>query len=37
VGALRFLYNVTLKKHWPLDEVIPLPKMPFVWLIPHRS
>jgi site-specific recombinase XerD len=29
VGALRFLYNVTLKKHWPLDEVIPMPKMPF--------
>ena len=29
VGALRFLYNVTLKKHWPLDEAIPMPKMPF--------
>jgi integrase/recombinase XerD len=29
VGALRFLYNVTLKKQWPLDQAIPMPKMPF--------
>jgi site-specific recombinase XerD len=29
----RFLYNVTLKKHWPLDEVIPMPKMPVTLLV----
>ncbi len=28
VAALRFLYNVTLRKHWALEEVIPMPKMP---------
>ena len=28
VAALRFLYNVTLQKHWALEEVIPMPKMP---------
>ena len=28
VASLRFLYNVTLQKHWALDEVIPMPKMP---------
>ena len=28
VAALRFLYNETLKKHWPLEEVIPMPKIP---------
>ena len=28
VAALRFLYNETLKKHWVLDEVIPMPKIP---------
>jgi len=27
-GALRFLYKVTLKRDWPLDE-IPMPKRPF--------
>ena len=29
VAALRFLYNETLKKHGALDEVIPMPKIPF--------
>lgn len=28
VSALRFLYNVTLKKGWSFDEVIPAPKKP---------
>lgn len=28
VGVLRFLYNETLHKHWDLQEVIPMPKMP---------
>ena len=28
VSALRFLYHVTLKKGWTLDEVIPQPKRP---------
>lgn len=28
VSALRFLYKVTLKKAWPVDEVIPAPKKP---------
>ena len=28
VSALRFLYRVTLKKRWTLDEVIPQPKRP---------
>ena len=28
VAALRFLYNVTLQKHWALEEVLPMPKMP---------
>jgi integrase/recombinase XerD len=28
VSALRFLYTVTLKKDWPVDEVIPAPKVP---------
>jgi site-specific recombinase XerD len=28
VAALRFLYNVTLQKHWVLEEVIPAPKIP---------
>jgi len=28
VAALRFLYNETLQKHWALEEVIPMPKMP---------
>lgn len=27
-SALRFLYNVTLKRHWDLDQVIPVPKKP---------
>src|SRR5215467_14645484 len=26
VGALRFLYRVTLKKRWTFEEIIPLPK-----------
>ncbi len=28
VSALRFLYRVTLKKEWPVDDVIPAPKKP---------
>ena len=28
VAALRFLYNVTLQKHWVLEDVLPMPKMP---------
>src|SRR2546427_5268454 len=28
VSALRFLYKVTLKKEWPVDDVIPAPKKP---------
>lgn len=28
VSALRFLYNVTLKKGWSFEEVIPAPKKP---------
>jgi site-specific recombinase XerD len=28
VCALRFLYTVTLKRAWPIDEVIPAPKKP---------
>lgn len=28
VAALRFLYNETLHKHWALEEVIPMPKIP---------
>jgi len=28
VGALRFLYNVTLRKHWVLEDLIPTPKVP---------
>ncbi len=28
VGALRFLYNVTLRKHWVLENFIPTPKIP---------
>ena len=28
VSALRFLYRVTLKKRWTLDDVIPQPKRP---------
>ena len=28
VAALRFVYNETLHKHWALEEVIPMPKMP---------
>jgi integrase/recombinase XerD len=28
VAALRFLYNVTLKKGWTIQEVIPHPKQP---------
>jgi len=27
-SALRFLYNVTLKRHWDLELVIPVPKKP---------
>ena len=26
VGALRFLYKVTLKKDWPIETIIPTPK-----------
>ena len=28
VSALRFLYTVTLKKDWPVEDVIPAPKVP---------
>jgi integrase/recombinase XerD len=28
VSALRFLYQVTLKKDWPVEDVIPAPKVP---------
>lgn len=28
VGAIRFLYNVTLRKHWVLEDLIPTPKIP---------
>jgi site-specific recombinase XerD len=28
VAALRFLYNVTLRKHWVLEDLIPTPKIP---------
>jgi integrase/recombinase XerD len=28
ISALRFLYKVTLKRNWSLDEVIPTPKKP---------
>ena len=27
ISALRFLYKVTLKKHWSLDDIIPAPKV----------
>ena len=28
IAALRFLYKITLKRNWSLDEVIPTPKKP---------
>ena len=28
ICALRFLYKVTLKKNWALEEIIPAPKKP---------
>ena len=28
VAALRFLYKITLKKQWSLEEALPAPKMP---------
>ena len=28
VGAFRFLYRVTLKKHWTFEDVLPLPRKP---------
>jgi integrase/recombinase XerD len=28
VGALRFLYRVTLKKRWTFEDVLPLPRKP---------
>ena|SRR5215472_7140620 len=28
MSALRFLYKITLKKNWSLDEVIPTPQKP---------
>ena len=40
VSALRFLYQVTLKKDWPVQDVIPAPKVPQtlpVVLSPRRS
>ena len=27
-AALRFLYNVTLQRHWVLEEVLPMPQIP---------
>jgi site-specific recombinase XerD len=27
-SALRFLYTVTLKRHWDIEQVLPLPKAP---------
>ena len=27
-AALRFLYNVTLQRHWVLEDVIPMPQIP---------
>jgi integrase/recombinase XerD len=28
ISALRFLYNVTLKRSWEFDQVLPMPKKP---------
>src|SRR6202045_2264743 len=28
IAALRFLYKITLKRNWSLEEVIPAPKKP---------
>jgi integrase/recombinase XerD len=28
VAALRFVYKISLKKHWQFEEVIPAPKLP---------
>jgi site-specific recombinase XerD len=28
ISALRFLYKVTLQRHWSLDDIIPAPKKP---------
>src|SRR5260370_5948091 len=28
VAALRFLYKVTLRREWKLEEIIPVPKKP---------
>ena len=28
MGALRFLYTVTLKKAWRVEDIIPAPKRP---------
>ena len=28
VSALRFLYRITLKRPWPFDDVIPMPRKP---------
>jgi integrase/recombinase XerD len=28
ISALRFLYKITLKRNWSLEEVIPAPKKP---------
>jgi integrase/recombinase XerD len=28
ISALRFLYKVTLKKHWTFEDIIPAPKKP---------
>jgi integrase/recombinase XerD len=28
IAALRFLYKITLKRYWSLEEVIPAPKKP---------
>jgi integrase/recombinase XerD len=27
-SALRFLHNLTLQRHWVLEEVLPMPQIP---------
>jgi integrase/recombinase XerD len=28
IAALRFVYRITLKKHWPVADILPAPKVP---------